>query len=192
MQRIFDVGKWQQCEAGKAVNFSKSEPRKVRLDVNAPDTVKLFYSDGNGEVCFLARVTGRDVIEFFAQGEFAITADGSDFWFATVDGEDFSFAIPDAVAFTKIAERRPRNPEFELMQWHANRNMELRMEQLRQELDAKWSQRVSAAPSDATELAAKSGSKSGVKKPASAAEADAGAGDVGGADGGSGAGDNAE
>lgn len=192
MQRLYNVDKWQRCPDGQAVNFSRTDARRVRLDVNAPDPVKLFYSDGDGEVVFLGRVVGRDVIEFQCQGEFAVTAEGSDFWFFTVDGEDYSFELPDAVILTKIAERRPRNPEFELMQYHANRNIELRMEQMRRELDSSWARRLAAAPPAAEELAAKSGGKSRGGEPAPAVEADADVGDADGADAGSGAGAGSE
>lgn len=188
MQRIFNVDKWQRVENGRAVNFGKSDPRRLRIDVNAPDPVKLFYSDGNGETMFLARVCGRDVIEFNALGAFSITVDGGDLWLATVDGEDYSFDIPDAVILTKIAERRPRNLEFEMMQYQANANIERRLQQMRRELDAEWARRQAVAPAAAEELAATSGSKSGGKKPAPADEAAAGVADGGPADGGSGAG----
>lgn len=192
MQRIFNVDKWQRLENERAVNFSKDEPRRVRLDVNAPDPVKLFYSDGNGETMFLARVVGRDVIEFMTTGAFSITADGGDLWFFTVDGEDYSFEIPDAVILTRIAERRPRNIEFELMQYHANRNIELRLQQMRRELDAEWRRRTEAAPAATTELAATSGSRSGSSKPASSDAVAAGATNVTPADSGSGTGGAAQ
>lgn len=186
MQRIYNVDKWQHCPDGRAVNFANTEPRRVRLDVNAPDAVKLFYSDGNGELMFLGRVVGRDVIEFHAAGEFSITADGSDFWFYTIDGEEFFFDIPDAVILTKIADRRPRNPEFELMQYHANRNMELRMEQMRRELDSEWRRRIEAPPPAAKELAAQSGDKGAGKQPAPEPVPDGDAGKSDSADDGSG------
>lgn len=192
MQRLYNVDKWQRCPDGQAVNFSRTDARRVRLDVNAPDPVKLFYSDGEGELMFLGRVVGRDVLEFQCHGEFAVTADGSDFWFFTVDGEDFSFAVPDAVILTKIAERRPRNPEFELMQYHANRNIELRMEHMRRELDESWARRLAAAPASAAELAAKGGSRGSGAQPAAAAPGDGGAGDADGVDDGSGTGAGSE
>lgn len=192
MQRIHNVDKWQRVEDQRAVNFGKEQPRRVRLDVNAPDAVKLFYSDGNGETMFLARVVGRDVLEFTTTGAFSLTVDGGDLWFFSVDGEDYSFEIPDAVILTRIAERRPRNPEFELMQYHANRNIELRLQQMRLELDAEWRRREQAAPAAAAELAASSGSKSSGSKPASEDAAADGAADAGAADAGSGTGGGAK
>lgn len=190
MQRIHNVDKWQRVEDQRAVNFGKSEARRVRLDVNAPDPVKLFYSDGEGEIMFLARVEGRDVLEFFTTGAFAITVDGGDLWFFTVDGEDYSFSIPDAVILTRIAERRPRNPEFELMQYHANRNIEMRLQQMQRDLEEAWARREQAAPASAKELAAESGSKSRGSKSASEDAPPEQSSNAGAADAGSGAGES--
>lgn len=145
MQRLFNVDKWFLVADGKAVSFGNTEPRRVRLDVNSPSPAQLFYSDGDGNITFLANVHGRDVIEFASYGAFDITCTGSDCWMYTIDGEDLSFSIPDAVKLTKIFERRARNPELELMQHMMNRNIEMRMEAQRVELEQLWNRREEAA-----------------------------------------------
>lgn len=145
MQRIFNVDKWHLIAAGQAVNFENTEARRVRIHVNAPDPVKLYYADNNGDVTFLARVVGRDVVEFGAyEGGFAITAEGGDCWIDTVDGENFSFVIPDAVILTRIAERRVRNPEIELMNYLMNQNIERRLNAQRDELVELWNRQQAA------------------------------------------------
>lgn len=145
MQRLFNMDKWFLVEVGKSISFGNREPRRIRLDVNAPSFAQLYYSDGDGRVTFLATVRGRDVVEFAAYGEFSITVSGCDCWMYTIDGEDLSFSIPDAVIFTRIVERRARNPELEMMQHMMNRNLELRMAAQRDELEQLWNRRDAAA-----------------------------------------------
>lgn len=183
MQRIFNVDKWSLLEDGKSVSFGKVEPRRVRLHVNAPDPAKLFYSDADGGVTFLARVLGRDVVEFGAYGEFSLTAEGGDIWFDTVDGEDFSFSIPDAVIITKITERRARNPELEMMQYLMNQNIQKRLDAQRDELVQLWSRQQAAGAAASTQPAAAGSGASAATESQPAASADGGAGDAAQADG---------
>lgn len=146
MQRLHNISKWFEVGMGKAVHFGNPAPRFVRLDVNAPEPTSLYYADGNGEVTFLARVVGRDVIEFRSDGEFSITADdGKLVNLYTIDGEDISFSIPDAVKLTKLVERRQRNPELELMQHMMNRNLENRLNAMRDEMARVLDQSIAAA-----------------------------------------------
>lgn len=151
MQRLFNITKWKQAGDGTAINFGGTRPRRVRLDVNAPEPVNLFYNDPDGLVTFLARVVGRDVIEFQSYGEFAITIVGGDLWFHTEDGEDHSFAIPDAVILTQVIERRPRNRELEMMNYMMNQNLERRLNAQRAELEQLWAKREAAARAVATQ-----------------------------------------
>lgn len=183
MQRIFNVDKWSLLEDGKSVSFGKVEPRRVRLHVNAPDPAKLFYSDPDGTVTFLARVLGRDVVEFGAYGEFSLTAEGGDIWFDTVDGEDISFAIPDAVIITKITERRARNPELEMMQYMMNQNIQRRLDAQRDELVELWARQQAAAAAVATQSAPAGSGASSSAEPEPAASADASSGDAAQANG---------
>ena len=135
MQRIANVDKWQKVRDGEAVNFGNVNGRRVRLEVNAPHETRLYYVDGNGEYTFLARVFGREAVEFAAVGEFTLLPEGGDVWFYTVDGQDFSFAKPDAETFTQIISRRPRNHEMELMLYLQNQNMERMLRAQRDEME---------------------------------------------------------
>lgn len=151
MQRIQDIKKWKVCEEGSAIVFGASAPRRVRLDVNSHAEVRLTYADGNGELVPLALVKGRDVIEFQASGEFSIIVDGGPLWYYTIDGQKLAIKKPDAVSFTRIIERRPRNPEVELMNYLMNQNMERRFEQQRVEFEAMWARREAAATAAAAQ-----------------------------------------
>lgn len=145
MQRLTNVDKWFILESGKTLNFENPLPRKVRLEVNAEGDARLYYVDGNGETTFLALVRGRDVIEFYNHGEFGVMADGVDVWLYTIDGEDVSFEIPEAETFTKLVERRTRNPEVEMMQYMMKQNMQAMLDAQRSEMEQLLNRRDAAA-----------------------------------------------
>lgn len=121
MQRLANLDKWQHVTVDKVMTLSGSPGRRVRVDVNAPYPVRMMHADGDGVLTFLALVEGRDVVEFFAPGDSTITVDG-ELWAHTFDGEKLSVEIPDAVKFTKMVTRRPRDHAFELMQYEARQN----------------------------------------------------------------------
>lgn len=127
MQRLFNLSKWTELRDGEALPFKGARPRTVRLELNAPDEVSL-YSVENGEPIFLALVRGRDVVEFAPDGEFALAVEGGTVFVYTADGQDVHSIAPDPVIFTKIAERRRRDPAMELMMYEMNRNIEKRLQ----------------------------------------------------------------
>lgn len=165
MQRLHNLDKWKCLTEGVALNFASAQPRRVRLDVNAPGEVRVSHIDGNGEYTFLALVKGRDVIEFMAQGEFSVIAEGGDLWLHTIDGENMTFSIPDAVILTNIVERRPRNHEQELMNYLMNQNIERRYAQMREDLDREWARREAASKPAAEKPAAAGDGKPAAKEP---------------------------
>lgn len=150
MQRLFNVEKWFTVGDGKAVSFANPLPRRVKIDVNAAEPVRIDYADGDGAITFLANVLGRDTIEFRCYGEFSLTVSGGDCNMYTVDGEEYSFSVPDAVSFTKPASQRVRNPELERMQVLMQQNMRKLMNEQKRELEFILRQReaapVAAAP----------------------------------------------
>lgn len=173
MQRIQNIADWQKVEDGKALNMLGGVTRRVRLDVNAPDAVRLWFVDGDGQMTFLARVVGRDVLEFVAgQQDFAIIAEGGECWFQSVDGENLAFSIPDAVTMTKLIERRPRNHEMELMMYMQNQNLERRLAQQANELEALWNRREAVAAAAAAKSVPSSADKPDPAKPEPAGTAE--------------------
>lgn len=144
MQRLFNLSKWAVLEEGKAISFKGSKPRLVRLEVNSPGEVFLYVSqesdptvDTDPEVIFLARVEGRDTLEWHAAGGgFSLMVEGGSCNVYTVDGDDPSYRNLTPTIFTKIVERRPRNPEFERMAAMMQLNVERRLLQQKQELHA--------------------------------------------------------
>lgn len=139
MQRIFNLDKWRTITEGEAIRFAgKWGERVIRLEVNARDKVRLFVQEDGDEPAFLALVEGRDLIEFTAKAGFDLMVDGGECSFYTADGQDWSIADVGEETFTKIVERRQRNPELELMMAMAQRNMEERLATQGQELERRF------------------------------------------------------
>lgn len=135
MQRMQQITKWKKLEHGQAQTFADGPERRIRLDVNAPDMVQLWYSDGDGVTTFLANVIGRDVIEFHSHGgTFSIHADGGELWYYTVDGEVTSVGFPESVSFARVAERRVMSMEAQMIRYEALRNREQMQEYMQLEL----------------------------------------------------------
>jgi hypothetical protein len=135
---------------GQVLTFENPEPRRVRLEVNSSAETALFYCPADGEVQFLALVHGRDTLEFYVDGAFAVTveSDSNPVNIYTSDGDDISIEIPDAVILTKIAERRRRNPEMEQMALLMQRNMDRRIAQQHAEFERLLAARDARASKD--------------------------------------------
>lgn len=150
------------------MNFANDLRRRMRLDVNAPFPARLFYATGDGEITFLGLVEGRDVIEFETHGgTFSVVVEDGDCWVYTIDGEDLSFSIPEAVTFTKLMERRARNPELEMMQYAMKANMRAMMEHQTRELELLLDRREAARKAPAEKPALKGARKPAAKEPES-------------------------
>lgn len=145
MQRLFNLEQWKCLSEGTQVDFRNPRPRTVRLELNSPGEAALYLIDGEGETFFLALVKGRDVVEFSAPGAFSLTVEGSDVYVLTVDGDDVSFIVVAPRIFTKIMERRRRNPELEYVTAMMQRNVERRLEQQSRELQQLFARRLEAA-----------------------------------------------
>lgn len=134
MQRLFNIDKWSKLAQGHVLEFPGEAPRRIRLEVNAPLKVPLYYVDGDGVPTFLALVEGRDTLEFHTTGTCGISADGDCYVF-TADGDDVSSVVEAPVIFTKIMERRPRNYEMERMQYEMRANQRRLMEAQSEQLE---------------------------------------------------------
>lgn len=134
MIRVGDLKLFQFLELGALAPFLSERKRTVRVTVNAPHkTVLSIVPMGDGgsieddvEPIYLATVEGLETVEFTAEGPFGLSADG-DIYFKTPDGDHIHVVIPGAETFTRIAERRARNPELERLQQMLMANQERRM-----------------------------------------------------------------
>lgn len=184
MQRLNNLDKWKHVTPDQVMQLSGEPGRRVRIDVNAPYPVRLMHADGNGELTFLGLVEGRDVLEFIAPGDSSISVDG-DLWAHTFDGEKLAVVVLDAVKFTKMVTRRPRDHAFELMQFHAKQNADRMYGEIYEKLRREFAGRsAAAAPSPVQPQPPRDAAGSG-NEPAQDGVAVDGAGDEP-ADGGSG------
>lgn len=145
--RIFNLAKWEWLKEGNAIEFHNTRRRTVVLDVNAPEAVRLYVSqsqhdietnpekvsddeagrrgpssDGDRTVTFIGRVLGRDRLEFAVDGAFQLFAEGGEFYWYTIDSQDVSTKVVAPVIFTKIANRRERNPHLEMIEFQMRQN----------------------------------------------------------------------
>lgn len=178
MQRVFNLDKWQEIPEGKAIRFNAEQPRVVRIDVNAPDAVRLYLINAANEPHFLARVQGRDVIEFFSSGAFSLASDGQCYIYS-VDGDVWTYNDPAPEIFTRIRERRGRNPELEYIVARMQQNMERRLAQQSHEIAAALERRQAAReaqsqPAQPSVAAREEPARKPGAKPARAPAADSG------------------
>ena len=138
MKNLKDINKFVRVKPGDALSLVGGEfPREVRLEVNAEDACHLSVRTPDG-VRFLTVVRGRDTVVFTIEEpcELWATSDGEVWWW-TVELEAAA-VISDAETYTKIAERRARNPELERVARKMQENAERRMAALMREMDAKF------------------------------------------------------
>lgn len=162
MQKMYNLNKWSRLDEGSGMQFHNERPRVVRLDVNSPDRAVLYVlqrgEDGETGLEFLARVEGRDVVEFVSSGPFELTCEGGPVAVYTIDGEDISFRELAPVIFTKIVERRKRSPELEYIAAMMSKNMERRLAQQANEFRGLFERseaaraKVAANPNDVADV----------------------------------------
>lgn len=87
----------------------------------------------DGLVAFLGVAKGRDRFEFAVDGAFELFCEGGSAYVYTADGQDISTHVLAPVVFTRIANRRQRNPQLELMQYQMRVNQERMLKQLDEE-----------------------------------------------------------
>lgn len=136
MQRLFNIGKWTVLRDGQSLRFESDRPRVVKLDVNSRSDVGLYLMDAvTGGTVFVARVCGRDSVEFHVGGSFTLVSDGECSVY-TADGQSIHHEVVDPVIFTRMSERRQIAPEVRKIQELMNLNMERRLARQRVEFEA--------------------------------------------------------
>lgn len=109
--------------------ISDEEAGRLRADdvgVKASD-------EADDPVSFIAVVKGRDRLEFAVDGAFDLIVEGGPAYIFSADGQDIATRIIAPVIFTRIANRRQRNPHLEMMEYQMRLNVQRMQEQLKQE-----------------------------------------------------------
>ena len=134
------VDRWQRAD-GNLLTFEGGGARRIRLNINSPGVALAWLVHRERELQFLGRIEGFQTIEFYAAGTVNVSLDGNDVWWSCSEVEPTYVEVIDPVIFTKIANRRHRNPELEEMMFRMNQNMERRLAQQANEIEAAFERR---------------------------------------------------
>lgn len=130
--KLDSLARWSLLGKGQAIQFTSAEKdagRRVRLHLNCADFTTFYVDDGKS-VRLLATVNaGLETVEWSAAGDFAVLAEegAGEIWYWTAEAEPTFAVVADPVIFTKLLERRKRNPEVEYMMRQVHLNNERRM-----------------------------------------------------------------
>lgn len=131
--RLHNVSRWAQLEPGNVFPIYGEQSRNVRFELNCETDTRLDIV--RDEVpTFLATIRGREDIEFAAEGEcYLVATSEGEVWYHTDEGDRIDFENPMSVSFTKIANRKARNPALEMMMFKTEQNMKRRLAALEDE-----------------------------------------------------------
>lgn len=109
------------------------------------DNLKVVDHDGvvrtpNTVLSFVGRVVGRDTLEFAVDGAFELVPYGGAAYVFSTDGQFIATRIAAPVIFTRIANRRQRNPHLEMIEYQQRLNMN----RMQAQMEAEIERRVSA------------------------------------------------
>lgn len=134
------IDRWKRAD-GNLLTFEGVGARRIRLHLNSPGVALAWLVHDEGDPQFLGRVEGYQTIEFYAAGSVKIGIEGSDVWWSCAEVEPTFVEVIDPVIFTRIANRRHRNPELEEMMFRMQQNMERRLAQQAGEIEAAFERR---------------------------------------------------
>lgn len=143
--KLNSLSRWSELPANKAIVFAGSDvgERTVRLNLNLEGVTSFFIGIDDEERFLVTMEPGVDTVEFSATGTFRVYAEeGSGaVLYQSADLEPTFSEVVDPVIFTKIANRRHRNPELEEMMFRMNQNLERRLAQQADEFEAAFERR---------------------------------------------------
>lgn len=129
-----DLARWRLLDK-KGIEFAREEPRKVRLELFGSGEALVSVEQGKRSFP-LGLIDGYTVVSFWVPGRYRIWAEGVCYGY-TPEMETLATEIPGAVTFTRIVERRQRNPELELMMSKMTANLERRIQQVTRDASLK-------------------------------------------------------
>lgn len=143
MIRLFGLGQWSKLSAGEIASFDNMKARTVRLEVILEAAGALFIHTGEDD-SLVVPASGRETVEFYADGAFAVSADVGLAIF-TADMDVRHIVNEGQVSFARIVERRARNPEIEAIEQRMHENMRRMMQSQLVERERMIDRRVQAA-----------------------------------------------
>jgi hypothetical protein len=183
------IDRWQVLAPGAAIELEHTSDmgRRVRLHVNCAAPTTFYLENADGPRLLAAVPAGLETIEFSAAGKFAVFPQegAGEVHYQTAEGEPTFASVVDPVIFTKLAQRRHRNPELEEMMFRMQQNMERRFAAQANEIAAALAAQMEARANDEATSSGSAAPSGGVAAPSQEpGEPEPGA-DAGGADGGS-------
>lgn len=144
--KLNSLARWSVLDGAEAIAFegTGAAERRVRIDFNLEGVTTFFIGDEDGENFLCTIGPGLETVEFNVAGAFKVYAEkGSGVVHYLASGQEAtSMEVPDPVIFTRIAQRRTRNPELEEMMHRMQLNIERRMAMQADELSAIYERRI--------------------------------------------------
>ena len=144
--KLNSLARWSRLSPSDAIVFEASEvgERRVRIKLNLEAVTAFFIGDEHGENFLCTVGPGLETVEFYATGAVKVYAEAGSgvVHYQDPDLEPTFVEIADPVIFTRIANRRTRNPELEEMMFRMNQNVERRMAQQADEIAAFYERRM--------------------------------------------------
>lgn len=131
--KLNSLARWTKLAPDTGVVFAGKEraERRVRLNLNLEAVTTLMIGIGKEEQFLCTAGPGLETIEFCVAGTFKVYAEkGSGIvMYQSADLEPTHTEVIDPVIFTRIAQRRHRNPELEEIMYRMQSNMDRRLAQ---------------------------------------------------------------
>lgn len=127
--RLFDYASWAEWKPGTGLLVGGLGAHRVVVDVNTTDVTHftLVPADGPQASVYIGKVDGLDRLQFTAfPGDLlyaTVKSDGDAVWYFTNEGDQIAVESAQK-SFTRLAVRRERNPELELMLFKMRQNSE--------------------------------------------------------------------
>lgn len=140
--KLGSLARWRPY-MGAAVCLAGQQHRErcIRLHFNCESETAIYrvFADTDDQQLIAVVPAGLETVEFHAAGEvrfIAVPISGTEVWYQTADIEPTYAEVNDPVIFTRIANRRHRNPEIEEMMFRMQMNMERRFADQAHEFEA--------------------------------------------------------
>lgn len=144
--KLNSLKRWRLLEPKAAITFKgvADVERRVRLNVNLESVTTLFVGSEKQQQLLCTAGPGVETIEFNMSGDFNVFAEAGSgrVHYQSADLEEAHVEIPDPEIFTRIAQRRHRNPELEEMMYRMQLNTERRLAQQAEEIKAAFDARM--------------------------------------------------
>ncbi|MCZ7500836.1 hypothetical protein [Agrobacterium sp. ST15.13.015] len=139
--KLNSLSRWLSLDSTKAILFSGTADaeRCVRIQFNLEAVTTFYIGKDEADADLLCTIgPGQETVEFYARGDFYVFAekDAGMVKYQSADLEPTFSEVVDPVIFTKIANRRHRNPELEEMMFRMNQNLERRLAAQAHEFEA--------------------------------------------------------